>query len=75
MTNDFSNIDGDSEFRNEITVEPNENLEEGDEDTDEETETLPGEEMDGDFDSAMASAGFGYDEQYEHNSYEDYSGE
>jgi hypothetical protein len=27
----------------------------------------PGESMDGDFDSAMESAGFGYDEQYDHN--------
>lgn len=31
--------------------------------------------MDGDFDSGMASAGFGYDEQYEHNLCDDYSGE
>jgi hypothetical protein len=28
---------------------------------------IPGEEMDGDFDSAMASAGFGTDEDYEHH--------
>jgi len=27
--------------------------------------------MDGDFDSAMESAGLGYDEQYEHNLYDD----
>lgn len=31
--------------------------------------------MDGDFDSGMASAGLGYDEQYEHNLCDDYSGE
>lgn len=33
------------------------------------------ESMDGDFDSGMASAGMGYDEQYEHNLCDDYSGE
>jgi hypothetical protein len=33
------------------------------------------ESMDGDFDSGMASAGLGYDEQYEHNLCDDYSGE
>lgn len=34
--------------------------------------SLPGEDMDGDFDSAMASAGFGTDEDY--GVYEDYDG-
>jgi len=31
---------------------------------DRDADTLPGEDMDGDFDSAMASAGFGTDEDY-----------
>jgi hypothetical protein len=31
---------------------------------DRDAESLPGEDMDGDFDSAMASAGFGTDEDY-----------
>lgn len=29
------------------------------------------DDMDGDFDSGMASAGLGYDEQYEHNSFDE----
>lgn len=32
---------------------------------------FPSEDMDGDFDSAMESAGHGYNEQYEHNSYDE----
>ncbi len=32
-------------------------------------EHIPGEDMDGDHDSAMESAGFGYDEQYEHGTF------
>jgi hypothetical protein len=35
-----------------------------DEAADRDAESLPGEDMDGDFDSAMASAGFGTDEDY-----------
>lgn len=83
--NDFSNIPAESNLRDEITVrsdeydpssepmDPTDAAEEADE-----LEMLreePDESMDGDFDSGMASAGMGYDEQYEHNLCDDYSGE
>lgn len=88
--NDFSNISAESNLRDEITVSPNEVVEyeypgddtiepdltaESESYEDEGTVTEPDESMDGDFDSGMASAGLGYDEQYEHNLYDDYSGE
>lgn len=68
--NDYSNMNGESEFRNEMTVEPHEGdegLEMAYEDRThvEDGETVePDESMDGDFDSGMASAGFGTDEDY-----------
>lgn len=70
MTNDFNQIPSESEFRNDMTVEPQEDshLEAVYEDRthlpDEDTDPEPDESMDGDFDSGMASAGFGTDEDY-----------
>jgi hypothetical protein len=74
MTNEFNTISAESNLRDEITVAPNEVVEHeypGDDTiepdlTDEEamTEPEPDDSMDGDFDSGMASAGFGTDESY-----------
>lgn len=72
MTNDFSTISAESNLRDEITVASNEYDPSADydptvdgENTDDEgTVTEPDESMDGDFDSGMASAGFGTDEDY-----------
>lgn len=85
MTNDFSNIPAETPLRDEITVRSDEFDPSADydptvegeslEDEGTVTETEPDESMDGDFDSGMASAGMGYDEQYEHNLCDDYSGE
>jgi hypothetical protein len=84
MTNDFSNISAESNLRDEITVRSDEydpsadydpTLDGGENTDDEGTMNEPDESMDGDFDSGMASAGMGYDEQYEHNLCDDYSGE
>lgn len=88
MTNDFSTISAESNLKDEITVASNEVFEypgdatiepdltdEGENTDDEGKVTESDESMDGDFDSGMASAGFGYDEQYEHNLCDDYSGE
>lgn len=36
----------------------------------EEEDCEPDDSMDGDFDSAMESCGWGYDEQYEHHDYD-----
>lgn len=78
MTNDFSEISAESNLRDEITVRSDEydpTLDGGENTDDEGTMNEPDDSMDGDFDSGMASAGMGYDEQYEHNLCDDYSGE
>lgn len=46
-----------------------------DDDSDDAVEMEPDESMDGDHESGLASAGLGYDEQYEHNLCDDCSGE
>lgn len=86
--NDFSNIPSESEFRNEMTVEsqevaPDEHLEmayedrthldENDEMVDED-DPNENDDMDGDFDSGMASAGFGTSEDYGDYGSSDYGG-
>lgn len=83
--NDFSQIPAESEFRNEMTVQsqevqPDAHLEMEYEDRfqiDDEETVEPDESMDGDFDSGMASAGYGTDEDYEHETPlgEEYGGE
>lgn len=74
--NDFSKIPSESPVRDEMTISPTEGIEyeypvddtiepdlaSEDEMTSQDPE--PDDSMDGDFDSGMASAGLGYDEQY-----------
>jgi len=72
--NDFSKISAEADFRDEITARsdeydpaanPDAAVEaDGPEDEDTVMETEPDESMDGDFDSGMASAGMGTDEDY-----------